>query len=217
VSVRTRTGLVVAITALTVFVVVRRVLLPSSVHFPANTAMILVVSGIAAWAALTVDELGLSRDRLGSGVRWGLAAAGIVAAAVALAVWVATDTIGDVAGDVPTSLGALLWTTLVRIPIGTVVFEELAFRGVLQGLLVRRHTLGPAVVATSALFAVWHVPGVWSSGPAAVVGTVAATFVAGLGFSWLRVRSGSLLAPILAHWATNAWSLAIVYALVEVR
>ena len=38
-------------------------------------------------------------------------------------------------------------------------------------------------------------------------------FLAGLGFAWLRVRSDSLVAPMLAHWATN--SLAFVVAWVR--
>jgi membrane protease YdiL (CAAX protease family) len=38
----------------------------------------------------------------------------------------------------------------------------------------------------------------------AVVGTVAFTAAAGVLFGELRRRSGSLLAPMLLHWATNA-------------
>jgi hypothetical protein len=35
----------------------------------------------------------------------------------------------------------------------------------------------------------------------------AVTTAAGLVITWLRGRSGSLLAPVLAHWATNALGL----------
>ena len=45
-----------------------------------------------------------------------------------------------------------------------------------------------------------------------MVGTIAVTTVAGVLFAWLRLRSGSLVAPILAHIATN--SFAYVGALV---
>lgn len=36
-----------------------------------------------------------------------------------------------------------------------------------------------------------------------MAGNVLATAVAGAVFSWLRIRSGSLLAPALAHLGTN--------------
>ena len=55
-------------------------------------------------------------------------------------------------------LGTLLWVTLVRIPLGTVLLEEVAFRGVLPALFGggERWRWGP-VLATSALFGLWHV------------------------------------------------------------
>ncbi len=37
-----------------------------------------------------------------------------------------------------------------------------------------------------------------------VAGGVVVTFLAGLGFVWLRLRARSLLAPILAHAALNS-------------
>jgi uncharacterized protein len=35
------------------------------------------------------------------------------------------------------------------------------------------------------------------------VATVCFTALAGVGLCWLRLRSGSLLAPLLAHWTVN--------------
>ena len=40
-----------------------------------------------------------------------------------------------------------------------------------------------------------------------VAGSVATTFIAGLLFCWLRLRSRSLLAPVIAHLSTNAVAL----------
>jgi ABC-type uncharacterized transport system permease subunit len=45
----------------------------------------------------------------------------------------------------------------------------------------------------------------------AVIGTVIASSIAGVGFGWLRVRSDSLLAPILAHIATNSVTFAVAW------
>ena len=39
-----------------------------------------------------------------------------------------------------------------------------------------------------------------------VAGAVLVTFVAGLAFAWLRLRSRSLVAPVLAHVATNGFA-----------
>ena len=119
---------------------------------------------------------------------------------------------------VEVGLGKMLFEVLVEIPLATVMFEEVAFRGVLLGLLRKRLPTWPAVVVSAVLFGLWHVDGVvrGHDGPglaAAVAGTLAATTLAGLGFAWLRVRSDSLVAPVLAHWATN--SLAFVVAWVR--
>ena len=101
------------------------------------------------------------------------------------------------------------------IPIGTVLLEEVAFRGVLWGLLWR---LGGTVVATavsSALFGLWHIlPSFLRAAVAkdlkvigsavgqgrsaqviAVLGTVLFTAGSGVVFCELRRRSGSILAP----------------------
>jgi uncharacterized protein len=40
---------------------------------------------------------------------------------------------------------------------------------------------------------------------------VAGTALAGLVFCWLRLRSGSLLAPALAHWASNGLGYALAF------
>ena len=48
-----------------------------------------------------------------------------------------------------------------------------------------------------------------------VAGTVLATFVAGVLFSWLRMRSRSLLAPVIAHLATNGVALVVAWFVVR--
>ena len=80
----------------------------------------------------------------------------------------------------------------------------------------------PALLVGAALFGLWHLTptltGALDAGDPALgvtVGTVAATTVAGIGFGWLRVRSGSLLAPILAHIATNSVAFALAWTAVR--
>jgi membrane protease YdiL (CAAX protease family) len=105
-----------------------------------------------------------------------------------------------------------------------VLWEEAAFRGVLQASL-RRVLPGPAAIAvTSAVFGLWHVrptvdalrinqlaPG-RRAAAAPVAAAVAATAVAGLLLSGLRERSGSLAAPMLLHLSANSGAVLAAWA-----
>ena len=191
-------------------------LVPGSYHLTANVLLTAVVLGVAGAGGLRAADLGLRRASLGRGFAYGGVVVGVVLAGLVVAVLVAPRAFRDDRVDV--SLGRMLFEVLVEIPLATVMFEEVAFRGVLLGLLRKRLPTWPAVVVSALLFGLWHVDGVLHrhDGPglaAAVAGTVLATTVAGLGFAWLRVRSDSLVAPMLAHWATN--SLAFVVAWVR--
>ncbi|WP_300376190.1 CPBP family intramembrane glutamic endopeptidase [Henriciella sp.] len=76
------------------------------------------------------------------------------------------------------------------------LLEEVTFRGVALGaLLVRGVPPGMAMVLSSAAFTFLHVQ---YSIPA-----LAVVFAAGMGFAWLRIKSGTILVPILAHIAAN--------------
>ena len=109
----------------------------------------------------------------------------------------------------------LTYHVLLRIPLGTVAWEEAAFRGVLQATL-RRVLAEPAATAVaSAIFGIWHIrptaEGLAANRLAttrgarisAVTATVAGTAAAGALLSYLRSRSGSLVAPVLLHLAAN--------------
>lgn len=115
--------------------------------------------------------------------------------------------------------GAVI-ASMVMIPLQTVIPEELAFRGVLHGALNRAWGFRGVAVAGSVLFGLWHIAtslGLTSSNVGftrlfggGIIGLVAgvmlavlATGVAGFVFSWLRRRSGSLIAPIALHWSLN--------------
>jgi len=53
--------------------------------------------------------------------------------------------------------GGAFLTAFLLIPLGTVLFEEVAFRGVLWGLLRRGRGTVTATAVSSALFGLWHV------------------------------------------------------------
>jgi membrane protease YdiL (CAAX protease family) len=72
------------------------------------------------------------------------------------------------------------------------------------------------------LFGLWHLGGIvtGTAGTAAHValvglGTVAATGAAGTVFCWLRLRSDSLLAPVLAHAAVDTLPLVAAWVVVH--
>jgi uncharacterized protein len=167
-------------------------------------------------AGLSWEQLGLGPGAVARGLVWGAVAIAVVAAgyAVGLLLPVTRRLFRDPRYRVRSR--AVLYLALLAVPLGTVVFEEVAFRGVLWGLLEVSYGSGWATGISSLLFGIWHVlPAVAgaranaaaSGRPAVtlrvVVGTVLFTAVAGVVFAWLRQESGSLVTPVLLHWATN--------------
>ena len=185
-----------------------------------NTGTALALVGLALIAGITPTALGITVSRRSLVV----AAISVAAVATVYAAGLAIPSIRAVFRDSPAgsiTAGGLLWATLVRVPFGTVLLEELAFRGVLPALLGAdgQRWMWRPVLGASALFGLWHLyPALQLAqcdqavhslfcplGP--VLGPVAA-IVAATGFgillSALRHVGGSLLAPFLAHVAANS-------------
>jgi membrane protease YdiL (CAAX protease family) len=192
-------------------------------------------AALVGWAracGLSWAQLGLGRNRLASGLRWGLGAIAVVAVVFLIGVLVPLARPAFQDSRYHQAAGRALLTALVVIPFGTVVLEEIAFRSVLWGMLARHSRTWQVLVTTSLLFGLWHVlpslhlasanrgvgEAIGGGGTVVVVlATVAFTAVGGAVFGELRRRSDSLLASVGAHWATNglgvlfgllAWSLA---------
>jgi len=185
--------------------------------YPAVNALAATAALAAAAASgLTATDLGLRQDQLKSGLRLGWAAAAPVVAAYALAALTpATQPLLDDQRVAVLDRRQLAYHVLLRIPLGTVAWEETAFRGVLQAAL-RRVLAEPAATAVaSAVFGLWHIRPAAEALAAnrlapsrgarvAAVGAVAAgTAAAGALLSYLRERSGSLAAPVVLHLAAN--------------
>jgi membrane protease YdiL (CAAX protease family) len=176
----------------------------------ARTAANLGATGVLVLAARSAgvgaDDLGLGHWR--AGARWGGGALALATAgyAVALAVPAGREALARSlpAGSTDRELVARV---LVHIPLGTVLCEELAFRGVLAAL-AQRQLPGPAGQALTALvFGLWHVGSARRDARASVPGTVLLTGGGGVVLGRLRARSGSLLAPMGLHLGTNGVGL----------
>jgi uncharacterized protein len=175
-------------------------------------------------AGLSWADMGLDRDSWGSGLRWAGVEIGL--AAVVIAAGAALPLTRNAFRDsrYHLDLGSALLTSLVLIPVGTVLLEEVAFRGVLWGLLREAYGTVTATVVSSLLFGLWHalpslglasdneaITQTIGSGRSAqvitVLGTMAFTACAGVVFCELRRRSGSVLASAGLHWAVNGLSV----------
>ena len=222
-ALRTRCGVIAATTVLAVSNVVSNRLWPRA-YLPWNVTVATGLLALALRCGLSWSDLGLTRSRLRRGLLAGGAAAGSVAA-LYLAAFTMPATRGMFVDERATGpLSKALFAAFVRIPLGTVLLEELAFRGVLPGLVG-----GPwwrRTVISSALFGLWHVlPSLEmtkvDTGVGAMTGrwgpvghatlAVLATFAAGVALSAHRRWGGHLAAPMLAHLATNSLGVLLAW------
>lgn len=204
--------------------VVGNLVVPSELYVPVNLAVAAVLLVVARGGGVSWEQVGLGRSNVGRGARVGAVAFLVVAVVLVVAAAIPAtrpffedDRAADLSG------AAVAYHALVRIPLGTVALEEIAFRGVLLALLERVASTGVAAAWSSALFGLWHVvPTVEAlrtndldPGFVPVATAVAVTAAGGLAFCWLRLRGGSLVAPALAHVATNSVALVIAVAVLS--
>ena len=219
--------------ALTVSNVMANAVLPDWAYVPWNLS---VAAGVIALAVRTDDQtmasMGLSRATVPRGLKLGItfsaALAGIYAIGMAL-----PSTRGlflDDRADVP--FAEMAYKVLIEVPLGTVLLEEVAFRGVLPAMFRRRvrpsRRAGFTADATAAgLFGLWHILPSWNVSEvnpvfrdvlpdvvgqaAGIVGGVLVTAVAGMGLSWMRNRSDSVVAPALLHTTSNGVGSALAW------
>lgn len=210
-----------ALAALAVYHVAQNVLLNERGYVAGNA----IATGVGlAWArtsGLGWREMGMSRENLEPGLGLG---AGVAAAASGLLLLTRDGgrmrAVFDDARLDEVSDRELWYRLLVRFPLGTALFEEVWFRGVLPAAM-RQHGASRPELASAAAFAVWHlIPTARairsnktgrtlrsSRSAALVVAGSAAAGIAGLGFAALGRMSSSLAAPWMAHAAINGLTL----------
>ncbi|MFD7655407.1 CPBP family intramembrane glutamic endopeptidase [Actinosynnema sp. NPDC059797] len=224
---RRAVALVAAVVVLVLATVLANRVLPGWAY-PLNglvaTACLLA---LARWAGLGLAEVGLDRRHVRRAALVGVGGVVVVGAVFGIALlvpaWREVFHDGRVDASGP---GALLWVVLVRIPLGTVLLEEVAFRGVLPALLGagERWRWGPVALA-SALFGLWHilpslalrqnaaVDALFGDAPVlvTVVAAVVASALAGVGLHWCRHVGRGVLAPVLVHLATNCGGVLVAW------
>lgn len=184
-----------------------------------NVGVVAALVGAVRLGGISWPEMGICRTTWRRGARWGgvAVATSVAIYATAIAVPITRPLVAgaDTAGA---GTGDLLLRAAVIIPIGTVLCEELLFRGVLYALA--RRVLGErsSVVIVASVFALWHLavaltrpvalPPALAVGSAAVVLVV--TGLGGLLLTWARHHTGSLLTPLGVHLGTNAIGLLAV-------
>jgi membrane protease YdiL (CAAX protease family) len=198
---------------------------PEGARLPANLAAAAGLVALSRRWGRSWSDLGLHPADLPAGIAVGAATVPVIATVIG-----ATAAVTPARGLFSDErvVGMSGWEAsrklLVQVPLETALAEEVLFRGALLGLVRASVTDRVAVAATALAFGVWHVlpaleshrsnPGAADvaeghGGAGAVVATtVLATAAAGVAFTWLRLRSRSVVAPVLAHAALN--SLAFV-------
>ena len=194
------------------------------------------------WACVAIVGLallawgdGLHRRDLGLGPVTRRAA---VAAAVVVVITAAGMLLGTQIPGVSTAYldervsgmgaGEVAFAALVRVPVGTALLEEVAFRGVLLAMLTRRFGLWRGVAGSSVAFGAWHLlPAVSVAAGNEAVGSalgansvllagvgMAAAGLAGVFLCLLRLRYDHLIVPLALHSTANSLAYFLAWLMV---
>lgn len=228
-----RRAAVVAVALLTVSNVMSNRVLPEWAYLPWNALVAVTLIVIARRAGFDFTGVGLAFRRWHRPVGVGLllvACTGFIFA-LGMVLPATKDAFLD-ARVQQTGLAGMLFQVLLRIPLGTVLLEEIAFRGVLPTLFGGN----PAqvwrwkpILGASALFGLWHVlpSSALTTGNSAVremlggsavlvaVLAVASTMLVGILLSLVCHVGRGLKASMLVHWATNSLGFVAAWLIIH--
>jgi membrane protease YdiL (CAAX protease family) len=184
-----------------------------------NLGLLALLLVWARRAGFTLPELGLAGAQARASALWGIALGLVLAllpvAFIALAPFVTGEPVQ--AGEINDLSGSEMALRLAfRVPVGTALFEEVAFRGVLYASWLRATDLRRTVLSTGIVFALWHVVITFKTVTGSEVvegapfialgylGSLIGLFVGGAAFALLRWRTGGVTGPFFFHWIVVA-------------
>lgn len=208
-------------------------ILPQWAYVPWNLAVAVVLVVLAGWAGSGLVAIGLDIRNWHRPVALGLLLVATTAAifTIGMLLPATRDAFLDTRAS-NNNLPIMLYQVLVRIPLGTVVLEEIAFRGVLPALMgaapAIRWRWVPVLVA-SALFGLWHIlPSLGlTTGNAAVADVLGAhqltatllavvsMTLAGIALCALARLGKGIKTTMLVHWATNSLGFVAAWLIVH--
>ncbi len=164
-----------------------------------------------------LSDIGLGKKYLNSGLKLGLLFGGLALFGMSLVFLFFPDLFKDERHN--KQLEQILYSIFLVLPFLTVLFEELLFRGVMLSLFLKKYSQLWSVIFSSVAFGFWHFLSAQNINSApkqapgfvVIVGTLVFTTLGGVFLSWLRLRSKSLVAPIVFHWLINASGLLLAY------
>jgi uncharacterized protein len=195
-------------------------IVPQKSHLPINIAATLITVGLGLLIGLSLADMGFGNFIKGAVIGGGLSLIIIVGTFIVSFI-PPVRRIFIAENHAKVKKGRLIFEAAVRIPLGTALVEETLFRGLLLGVLLVSYSTPVALVVSSVIFGLWHIlPTIDSLAKndealkilgtrkrwhfAGIFGVVVITSIAGAFFSYLRIISGSILAPWLVHWAINS-------------
>ena len=226
VTIERRTALPLVVAMLVVANIASNRLLPDWAYLPFNVVVVAALVVVARSCGLTAEELGWQRWRRGAAFGATLAFLTLVVLLIGLAVPAMNELYED--DRVDGAVGLWLYHALVRIPFGTVLLEEMAFRSVVPAAAAVHLGVRRGALVASVLFGLWHVlpalglgdvnpvfedvfgTGAWGT-IVAVLFAVVGTTIVGLWWCWIRYWSGSVLATMIAHVASNSFGYTIAW------
>ncbi len=230
--------LLVVIAVLTFSNVMANRVLPDWAYVPWNLSIAAIVVAIAVKTdGQRARTMGLARKALPAGLRVGAVfSLGLIAIyAVGLTIPWTRPLFLDERADIP--FIDMFYKVAIEVPFGTVLLEEVSFRGVLPAMFASRIRQGPrsrvtADACAAGLFGLWHILPSWNVNDvnplfrdilpdavgqaAGIVGGVLLTAIAGMGLSWMRNRSDSVLAPAMLHSTSNGVGSALAWVALKV-
>ena len=163
------------------------------------------------------SDIGLSKKYIPQGLRLGLLFGGLAFFGMSFVYLLSPETFMDERHN--KEIIHVLYSVFIGLPLLTVLFEELLFRGVLLSLFLKKYSQIWSVIFSSLAFGFWHLLSAQNLNSAPketpgfliVIGTIIFTTLGGMFFSWLRITSKSLVAPIIFHWTINATGIILAY------